>query len=182
MPDEVSLGHLFEEYEKNSKLTVLEAGNHTLKVTSCTTKNKGLIPVYTPVSGPNAGKRVMAGGIYPGETEGGRQAFFRKLEKFGIGAAFFKQSPSLADVAKAMIGRVVEVELEVESWNDEPRNALAFKIKLVSAPDLPSIGGVPQVAAPQSPPQQAAAPQQATPAAAPQVAPAVAVADADPGF
>lgn len=150
--DNVRLGDLFDEYEKTSAITVLETGKHTLKVTSCTVRNKGVCPIYSPVTGPQAGLRVMAGGIYPGDSEGGRNAFFRKLEKFGLTKEFFKQGPTLSDVAKSLVGRVVELDLTVGDWNGEPRNDMSFAIKLISAPDAPSVGGIPNVPTPSAPP------------------------------
>lgn len=174
--DSVDLGALFAEYERTSALTVLDPGKHKLKVASATVKSNGIQPVYEVVEGPQAGQRVMAGGIFPGDSEGGRQAFFRKLEKFGLNKDFFAQKPSLDDVRKALIGRVVIAELSVREWNGEPRNELAFGIKLVSAPALPSVGGVPAVAA--TTPAASAPPVPA--AAAPPVP--TGTADPDPGF
>lgn len=150
--DNVRLGTLFEEYEQNSKITILDAGKHTLEVTSCTARNKGVCPVYKILEGPNVGKRAMAGGIYPGDSEGGRQAFFRKLEKFGLTKQFFSLNPTLSDVAKALVGRVVKLDVTIGEWNGEPRNDLAFGIELVSSPDLPAVGGVPSIPAPASAP------------------------------
>lgn len=143
--DSVTLGQLFAEYEKTSSITVLPDGKHKLRVTSCTARNKGVCPVYTPIEGPSAGKRCMAGGIYPGDSEGGRQAFFRKLEKFGLNKEFFNQNPTLKDVADALVGRVVELDLTVGSWGDEPRNELAFGIKLLDGGSTPSVAGIPNV-------------------------------------
>lgn len=171
--NEVNLAALFEEYERTSKLTVLPEGKHKLKVTSCTVKNKGLQPVYEALEGPEAGSRVMAGGIFPGDSEGGRMAFFRKLEKFGLTKEYFAQRPSLDDVRKALVGRVIEADLTIREWNGEPRNELAFGIKLLESPPLPAVGGVPQVAT-------APAPAPAPAAAA--AAPGVPTTDPDPGF
>jgi len=141
--NEQTLGALFAEYEQNAAITVLPAGKTKLEVTACTVRNKGVCPVYKVVEGPDAGKRAMAGGIYPGDTEGGRIAFFRKLEKFGLGKEFFQANPTLEDVAKALKGRVVVVDLSVKEWQGEPRNEMGFSIELVSAPSLPPVGGVP---------------------------------------
>lgn len=144
--NEQTLGALFAEYEKNSAVTVLDAGKYKLEVTNCSPRNNGVLPTYKLVEGPGAGARVFAGGIYPGETEGGRIAFFRKLEKFGLGKEFFGQNPTLEDVAKALVGRVIEADLEVGHWQGEPRNEMGFGIKLVSAPATPAVGGVPAAA------------------------------------
>lgn len=191
MGEEFDLKSLFEQYEKTSAVTILPEGKHRLEVTGATVRNNGIMPSYKILEGPDSGKRALAGGIYPGSTEGGRIAFFRKLEKFGLGKEFFAQRPSLNDIAKALVGRVVIVELGVEDYLGEPRNSLSFNIELVSAPPVPAIGGssaVPQVAAtgsaqtstPPTPTEVAAAPV----AAVPDVAPVAAtpVVDEDPGF
>lgn len=178
MPDEVDLRALFDEYERTSAVNVLPGGKHKLKITSCTTKNNGLMPVFTPTEGPATGTRVLAGGIFPGDSEGGRMAFFRKLEKWGLGKDFFAQRPSLQDVAKALVGRVAEVEISVGDWQGEARNEMGFNIKLVEAPGLPAIGGVPQVAVPATP--QVPTPSAVAEPAAPQ--PVADNADEDPGF
>lgn len=140
-----NLQELFAEYQRTAAINVLPKGKHKLKVTSCTVKSNGVQPVYEVVEGPDAGKRAMAGGIFPGATEGGRQAFFRKLEKFGLGESFFAKAPSLQDIAEALKGRVIEADLDVKEWNGEDRNELGFGISLISAPDAPAVGGVPTV-------------------------------------
>lgn len=174
---EATLGDLFAEYEKNSAVTILEAGKHTLEVATCTVRNNGLLPTYKILEGPDAGKRAMAGGIYPGETEGGRFAFFRKLEKFGLSKDFFSARPTLEDVATALKGRVVTLNLTISEWNGEPRNEMGFDIQLVSAPPLPGVQGIPVSAAPV---QSAAPTGAATASSAPPVN--TAVAEDDPGF
>lgn len=184
MPDEVDLRSLFEEYERTAAVNVLEKGNHKLKITGCTPRGKGLFPVYTPAEGPGVGTRVLAGGIYPGDSEGGRIAFFRKLEKFGLGKEFFNQRPSLADVAKAMIGRVVIIELDVGEWQGDPRNEMGFNIQLVEAPPLPPVGGVPTATPVETTPVTetplSTPVSEATPV--PVQTPAPTPADDDPGF
>jgi hypothetical protein len=172
--ENVSLGALFAEYEKNAAITILEAGSHDLEVKSCTVKGKGVVPVYSPVSGPNAGKRVMAGSISPGDTEGGQIAFFNKLGKFGLGKDYFALNPTLKDVANALIGRVIRVELGVKDWKGEPRNEMGFNIQLLNAPAVPAIGGGAPVPAAAPAVAPAPAPNPAV-AEAPATAPAVAV-------
>lgn len=181
---EETLGALFAEYEQNSDLTVLPADRYTLRVTSCTVRNNGLLPVYKVEEGPYAGKRVMAGGIYPGKTEGGRVAFFRKLQKFGLGKDFFSQNPTLQDVAKALNDRVVTIVLGVDTYQGEQRNEMGFDITLVSAPGTPVVGGstvpsvAPQAAATSTAPQPAPTPiNDTTPAPTP-----TATSAPDPGF
>lgn len=175
-----NLASLFAEYEKNAAITVLPKGTHRLKVASASAKNNGIQPVFTVQEGPDAGKRAMAGGIFPGTTEGGRIAFFRKLEKFGLGKDFFAKNPTLEDVAKALVGRVVDVDLDVKEWNGEDRNEMGFGIKLVDAPALPGVGGVPNTATSASAPVSS---EPQVPAPVPtSAATATPVVDTDPGF
>lgn len=176
MGTETNLAALFAEYEQNSAITVLEPGKYKLEVTSATPRGTGIIPVFKVVEGPETGKRVMAGGIYAGTTEGGANAFFRKLEKFGLGKDFFKGNPSIKETADALKGRVVTIAVGVEEWQGESRNTMAFDIKLESAPPLPAVGGVPTVT-------PAAAPAtDSTPAPDAVVTPPVTAPTDDPGF
>ena len=159
MSDSVTFAEMYAEHKRTSEVTVLEPGRYTLTVDGCTPRKSskgtwGLQPIYKLSAGPNAGARVMAGGIYPGEagSVGGRAAFFRKLQLFGLDENFFVNSigslsgeEAMKVIAKALIGRVIEAELTVSDFTGEPRNEMAFGIKLVSAPPLPSVGGVPNV-------------------------------------
>ena len=176
MGNEQNLATLFAEYEQNSAITVLEPGKHKLEVTSATPRGTGIVPVFKVVEGPDVGKRVMAGGIYAGTSEGGANSFFRKLEKFGVGKEFFQGNPAIADVAKALVGRVVTLNLGVEEWQGEARNTMGFDIVLESAPPLPAVGGVPTVTTP------AAAPAPDASAPTPDVAPPPVAGSEDPGF
>lgn len=178
MGSETNLSALFAEYEQNSAITVLEPGQYKFEVTSATPRGTGLVPVFKALEGPETGKRVMAGGIYAGNTEGGANAFFRKLEKFGLGKDFFQGNPSIKDVATALVGRVVTITVGVEEWQGEPRNTMGLDIKLESAPPLPAAGGVPAAALAAAPTPDV--PTTPAPASAAPVAPAPA-AD-DPGF
>lgn len=184
MSDTVNLRDLFDAYEKESAVTILQPGKHRLKVKSAAPRGTGVLPIFTPVDGPDAGKTVMAGGIYQGDTDGGRNAFFRKLEKFGLGRDFFQTASTMKEIADALVGRVITADLTVKEWNGEPRNELGFGITLEDSPALPAPAGVPAVAT--------AAPA-ATPPAAPVVTQVAATdtasasapppsGDVDPGF
>lgn len=183
---EQTLGQLFAEYEKTSAITVLPAGKHKLEVSTATVRGKGVIPTYKILEGPDTGKRAMAGVISPGDTEEGRVSFFRKLEKFGLGKEYFTSNPeaTLADIAKALVGRVVVLELAEKEWNGEPRNEMGFNIELVSSPPLPAVGGVPNVVTQTVTTPIVNTPPTSDAAAIPTttVTTAIVATDADPGF
>jgi len=186
MTEEMNFLELYEQYEKEAEVLVLDPGKHKLKVTSCTPKGKGLFPTYTPAEGPDAGKRVLCGVMSPGDSQKGKIAFMLMLSKFGLTKEFFAQKPTMKDVANALVGRVIEGELIIEAWNGENRNKLGFGIKLISAPPLPARAGVPSIPTASAPPVSepaAATPPQAAPSFLPPQAPAAsAVADGDEAF
>jgi hypothetical protein len=172
--DSINFSDLYAKYQKEAEVLVLPVGTHTLKVTGCNPKGKGVLPIYTPVDGPDAGKRVMCGVMSPGDSDAGRVAFMQRLVKFGLTKEFFAQSPTLKDISAALVGRVIEGAITIEPWEGEPRNKLGFGIKLVSAPALPSVGGVPNV--------QAAAAAPAPSLTPPNVAASQPTLTNDPGF
>jgi hypothetical protein len=190
--NEFSFKDLYDKFEKESEIHVLQAGSHTLRVTGCSPKGKGLMPIYTPVEGPDAGKRVMCGVMSPGDSDAGRVAFMQRLVKFGLSKEFFSQEPSLKEISAALVGRVITGEITIEPWNGEPRNKLGFGIKLVSAPPLPAVAGIPSIPGINTaPPVEGGGggggsshPTEAPEAASvpPGAAPPVASDDEDPGF
>src|SRR5690606_17786068 len=114
------------------------------EITSAKALSNGVRPVYKVVGGPHAGKRVMAGGFYL--TEKSRSIFFRNMACVGLDANYFAQGPTLDDVAKALEGRVIEADLEVLFFKQKTAYEIPIgRIKLVSAPPLPGIGGAPAV-------------------------------------
>jgi hypothetical protein len=183
--DTTTFAEMYAEHKRTSEVTVLEPGRYQLTVDACIPRKSakgswGLQPIYKLATGPDAGARVMAGGIYPGEagSAGGRAAFFRKLQLFGLDENFFVNSignlsgeDAMKVIAKALVGRVIEADLTISDFTGEPRNELAFGIKLISSPDLPSVGGVPNIPAPAVAPPVTQA-----------VAPPATVADEEPAF
>lgn len=130
------------KHAKDEELAVLEAGTYTLEVTRCSVRgDNALLPVYTVVGGPDAGKTVMVGQLTL--TEKAASIFFRNLRCFGIDKAFFETAQSLKEVADALTGRIVEMEVLKEEWKGEDRNKFPIGgVKLVS---LGSADGVPAV-------------------------------------
>lgn len=177
---EVSVSDLYQTFEKD-ELVVLPPGNHRLEVISCSVRNgNAVMPVFRAVGGPYAGKRVMCG--QETLTEKAASIFFRNMKGFGLEKSFFDTQPSMEQIAQALVGRVVDVELTIEPWKGEDRNKHGIgAVKLVGTKDaagvLTEVGGgttpaatpAPAAAAPAAAPAPAPAP---APAAAPEAAPA----------
>lgn len=169
---EVSVSDLYQSYEKD-ELVVLPAGNHRLEVISCSVRNgNAVMPVFRAVGGPYAGKRVMTG--QETLTEKAASIFFRNMKGYGLEKSFFDQSPTMEQIAQALVGRVVDMELTIEPYKGEDRNKHGIgAVKLVGTKDsagvLTEVGGG---TAPTVPEAQTAAPAPQQPAAAPAPAPA----------
>ena len=157
-----NLGAALQNYKAESEITLLDAGTHTLEVTSAKAGTAKAGPTITPVykvhSGPYAGKRVMTGKISFAETALWKT--FPLLEGFGISQDFILQANSQPDpikaIADAMVGRIVDATVSVDNWNGEDRNKLD-KVKLATAaqavaPPLPPTPAPAQTVAPVLPP------------------------------
>lgn len=178
----VSFAQLYEQYEKESGFTNLEAGVYTLRVKSCKNNEQKeyLLPIFEVVDGPQAGSTVSAG-VVSYKSPGARSITFQRLEGFGLGKDYFKTVSSWDDVGKALVGRIIEVELGVQTEGQYAgRNELPIRgIKLISAPDAAG-NSAPVAAAPPPPPAAAAAPPAQPPT--PPAPVAEGTADAEPGF
>jgi len=179
-----TVGELYKTYEKD-ELVVLAAGTARLSVESCSVKgedNNAVFPIFRVVAGqePNgedaAGKRVMAG--QQTLTDRSASIFFRNMKGFGLGKDYFDTDPTFDQIAKDLVGRVVDVELQVDNWKGQDRNKVAIGgIKLVGHKD-PTTGQVNYLDGEAAPPPAAAAP--AAPAPAPAPAPVPEAAPAAP--
>jgi hypothetical protein len=179
MSNSVRLGSLLQE-AKADDIQALEPGDYELEVVSAKDRGTDVMPVFKVTAGPFAGRKVMAGAF---SIKGnGARVFYQNMKAFGLPEEFLlAETTTLDDVAKALVGRVVNATLIIDDWKGEPRNKIPIgAIRLISAPPLPAAGGVPQ-AAPAA--VQQAAPATAAPApaaAAPPVAAAAAPAAAPP--
>ena len=177
MSNTVSLRELFDQYEREDQITPLPEGEYTLEVATCKARQSDLQPTYQVVDGPYAGRRVLAGTIsWAGNA---RSIFYQKLEGFGLGREYFAGNPSAEDLARALVGRVVRVQLtQQQDGQYKGRNQLPIQgISLVSAPPLQATGGVPNVQAQVPPPLP---PAVAAPPAAPPAQPPLAQPPAAP--
>ena len=173
-----SLGAVFAQHKADNDLECLDPGVYRLEVTSCKARATDIMPVYKVVAGPHSGKRVMAG-VFSVKSDGAIGIFKQNMKGFGLGEEVWAVpgQDSLDFFASAIKGRVADIELGVRPWQGENRNEVKIgKITLVSAPALPTPGGIPVGAAAPAP----TAPAPAAPAAPSPAAPPVAAAPAPP--
>lgn len=159
---------------------VVPAGEYTVKIVGATPNNEKeyITPRYEVVSGPYVGKTVLAGQwSYKPNARG---IFLRNCAGAGLDEAWFlANSPTPTQIAEALKGRIVTINLTIDySYDKDGRNKLVIGgIKLVDMGEASNaVAGVPQI--PQVP---ATAPATAPVAApAPPAAPAVPQAEAAP--
>lgn len=178
---EASVADLYKSFEQD-ELVVLPAGNHRLEIVSCSVKNgNAVMPLARAVGGPFAGKRVMFGGEHL--TEKAASIFFRNMKGYGLEKPFFdsishlEKEEFLAQIAQALVGRVVDMELTIDPYKGQDRNKHEIGgIKLVgqkdSAGQLVTVDGSAAPAAPAAPAAAPAATPPPAPAPAPEAAPA----------
>lgn len=153
---QVNLQDLFQQYQREDAIEVVPAGTYQLEVLRATVRNgnkgQGVLPVYKVLSGPYAGKTVMAGQFTA--SPDGRSIFFRQMAGFGLDAAFFATVGSMEDVANALKGRIIEAQITVRPWQGQDRNNIAIGgIKLLQAGGSDPIAAqFTQPPAPQAPP------------------------------
>lgn len=166
-----SVSDLYQAYEQD-ELVVLDPGEHRLVVDTCSVKNdNAVLPTFRVVGGPQAGKRVLAG--QQTLTEKSASIFFRNMKGFGLDKSYFDQNPTFEQIAQDLVGRVVDVNLEIQPWKGDDRNKISIGgIKLIGHKDaagqiqyLEGQGGAPPSASP--PAEAAGAPSQPAPALAP---------------
>ena len=119
----VNLQDMLKAHE-DEEVAVLPAGEYQLEVVRAivrpSAKGEGILPTFKVIGGPYNGKTVMAGGLYL--TDASRSIFFRNLKGFGIDKTFVAQCSGLQDIANALVGRILKVQLEVGKWKNEDKN------------------------------------------------------------
>lgn len=133
---EVDTAQLYAEYEKNDKITVVPGGRYRLRIVRANVKGAVIITVCEVVGGTHDGERV-----YPLNlscTEKARGIFFMQLDQLGYTKEFFARSPTLGDIASALVGKVLDADLVVDDHRGQRRNMTVLgSIELVSAGDDP---------------------------------------------
>ena len=193
MSETVSLYDVYQTYQKEDELLVVDEGQYELEVISCSVKSdNSLLPTFKILGGPMQaaapgeqpvnpiGRRLLAGQFTLSEKS--RSIFFQNLKGFGIGESFFAQYRNLGQrevfgiLATALVGSKVSVYLAKRDWQGSDRNHIPIgKIKLIGSG---TNGAAPAAAVPAAvAAAPAAPPAEAAPAAA---APAPAAAEAAP--
>lgn len=121
--------------------------------------------------GAYANRRVWHNFVVNPENPNAMGIFFRNMNVLGLNAEYFRQGPSDAHVAQALLGRRFRGHLKQRQWNGDTKNEVDrfFTAGGLSAgtPVNPA-GAVPNVVAPPAPPAPAPSPAPApAPAAAP---------------
>jgi hypothetical protein len=125
-----NLGAALQQYKEESEITLLPAGTHTIEivVAKAKTAKKGpsIVLMGKVAAGPQAGSRVGLGSL--SFSENALWKTFPILEGCGITQDFLLQANSLQEpikaIAEALVGRVIEATLIVDTWNNEERNKL----------------------------------------------------------
>lgn len=115
------------------------------------------------LSGPSAGKKAFNLFTLSPENPNAVVSFFKDMKTFGLDATFFSAEPPMEQVAAALVGKVVDINLVIDSsYDGTPRN----KVKRILPANV--INSAPQAAV--DPFAQTAAAQPAAPPAAPPAA------------
>jgi hypothetical protein len=184
MAEAVGFDQIVSNYKKlqeesgGGDLVNVPPGPYKLRVKNVVNKKakQYLQPIYVVEDGPEAGSNLAAG-VLSYKSEGAVGSTLTKLASFGIGQEQLAQIHGAGggwdEVGKALVGRVIDVELEVQGGDGEyaKRNNLPFTFALISAPDLsgattPAAAAPPPAATadpPPPPPPPAAPPAVAEP-------------------
>lgn len=157
MSNTTTLGELLKDYEGD--IEVVPAGEYQVEIVGVKPRATDVVPTFKVVAGPYAGKKTM-GGVISWNGAAAPRAFAR-MREVGLDKAWFTSiggnelpiAEVMKQVAEAMKGRVVNLDLSVEEpnkYHDDYRNKLEKFTALVSAPTLAPSGipTIPQVAAP----------------------------------
>jgi hypothetical protein len=139
-----------------------------------TANGKDMVKVkYTVTSGPHANRRVWNQYVVSPENPNAMSFFFQHLGAHGLTSAFIAQcapgEAGVAQMAAAMLGTQVRLELGVEMYQGQNRNKVVKVMPPTAGTGMPSPQGMPAAAAPApappaAPPLPPAAPAAPTPA------------------
>lgn len=188
MSQEASVLDLFNEFVESGgggAPPYREPADYVVEATSpFVYKDQSLSLTCKITEGPLLGQSIGLGFIINMKSEASTKRSFIVLRQLGLNDEYLKQVAAsvgtdkeafLNAVAKAITGRVFKCTVVKDTYRPEVEaNKLAdrAKITLVSAPELPAIGGVPAAAAAAAPVAAAPAPVAAAPAPVPATAPA----------
>lgn len=125
-----NLGAALQRHKEESEITLLDAGVHTIEIVSAKSKSAAKGPTISlfgkVFNGPQAGARVGLGSL--SFSEKALWKTFPILKGLGISEDFIQQADTAADpikvIADALVGRVADMKLTVDTWEGEERNKI----------------------------------------------------------
>jgi hypothetical protein len=115
---------------RDDDVRVVPEDEYMLRVESVAVEDQGLIPFYRILEGSHAGQLIMLGRLLL--TDAAKSISFRNLADMGLGMDFIKQADGLKDIATAVLGRTLRVEVLVRDSHGESRNSFPIGgVKLV---------------------------------------------------
>jgi hypothetical protein len=156
-------GEAAEEYG------VLPAADYDLKITKAEAKmssNGKLMYAITceVTEGPYKGRKVWSNLVLTRDNPTALGFFFRHMAAIGIDKSYFKQNPSDAQVADALLGREFRAQLSIRQYQGQDRNDIkSYHPKVEGAPSATAPPPPPMPTAPVNP--QPAVAQPSTPTA-----------------
>lgn len=126
----------------------LPPGRYTVKAVEATagrTKagDKDKIDVkFSVVSGPHANRKLFNQYTISPDNNNALAFFFRHMAAFGLGPDFFASEPTIQQVASSLLEKVVDVDVIIDTYNNEERNKIKNTLKS-SDPVASNGGGVP---------------------------------------
>jgi hypothetical protein len=75
-------------------------------------------------TGPHAGKPVFNQFVISPDNANALGFFFRHMRVLGLDDAFFGASPSIEQVAAALVNKRARIRVSVRQWNDQDRNQI----------------------------------------------------------
>lgn len=113
----------------------LPPGRYTVKAVEATagrTKagDKDKIDVkFSVVSGPHANRKLFNQYTISPDNNNALAFFFRHMAAFGLGSDFFASEPTIQQVASALIDKVVDVDVIIDTYDNQDRNKIKNTLK-----------------------------------------------------
>jgi Protein of unknown function (DUF669) len=73
-------------------------------------------------NGPHAGKPVFNQFVISPDSSNALAFFFRHMRAMGLDDAFFGASPTVEQVAAALVNKHARIRVSIRNWNDQDRN------------------------------------------------------------
>lgn len=108
----------------------LPPGRYTVKAIEATagrTKagDKDKIDVkFSVVSGPHANRKLFNQYTISPDNNNALAFFFKHMLAFGLDSDFFASEPTVQQVASSLVGKTVDVDVIIDTYNNEDRNKI----------------------------------------------------------